>query len=231
MTPQDYAHNFAQVKQRIKQACLQANRDPNDVSLLAVSKTQPATAVAAFIALGQRAFGENYLQDALPKIAAHPDATWHFIGPIQSNKTKPIAEHFDWVESVDRLKIAQRLSAQRPTDRAPLNILLQVNISQEESKSGFLPAELINAAQEMALLPGLVIRGLMVIPAATDDMAAQRQAFAQVRALFEQLQTTLPQHPIDTLSMGMSNDLEAAILEGATQIRIGTDLFGARVKC
>jgi len=228
MSPHDYAHNFAQVNQRIQQACLAAGRPATSVRLLAVSKTQPESAVAAFLALGQTAFGENYLQDALPKITAHPDAQWHFIGPIQSNKTKPIAEHFDWVESVDRLKIAQRLSAQRPSERAPLNILLQINISEEASKSGFLPNELMAVAQEIVQLPGLLIRGLMAIPAATDDPVAQRQPFAQMRRLFEQLQQTLPNQPIDTLSMGMSGDLEAAILEGSTQVRIGTDLFGAR---
>ncbi|AEG31077.1 YggS family pyridoxal phosphate-dependent enzyme [Thiomicrospira cyclica] len=228
MSPQDYAHNLAQVNQRIQQACLAAGRPATSVSLLAVSKTQPESAVAAFLALGQTAFGENYLQDALPKITAHPDAQWHFIGPIQSNKTKPIAEHFDWVESVDRLKIAQRLSDQRPSDKPALNILLQINISEEASKSGFLPNELMAVAQEIAQLPGLVIRGLMAIPAATDDPVAQRQPFAHMRRLFEQLQQTLPNQPIDTLSMGMSGDLEAAILEGSTQVRIGTDLFGAR---
>lgn len=228
MSPQDYAHNFTQVNQRIQQACLAAGRPATSVRLLAVSKTQPESAVAEFLALGQTAFGENYLQDALPKITAHPDAQWHFIGPIQSNKTKPIAEHFDWVESVDRLKIAQRLSDQRPSDKPALNILLQINISEEASKSGFLPNELMAVAQEIAQLPGLVIRGLMAIPAATDDPVAQRLPFAAMRRLFEQLQQSLPNQPIDTLSMGMSGDLEAAILEGSTQVRIGTDLFGAR---
>lgn len=225
---QAFADNFQQVQDRIAQACYQAKRQLDSVRLLAVSKTQSVAAVEALMSLGQRAFGENYLQDALSKINAHPELEWHFIGPIQSNKTKQIAEMFSWVESVDRFKIAQRLSAQRPPALPALNILLQVNISQETSKSGFMPEELMKAAQEIAQLPGLVIRGLMAIPAATDDMTTQRQPLAQMHRLFEQLQTRLPQLPIDTLSMGMSADLEAAILEGTTQVRIGTDLFGAR---
>ena len=179
---------------------------------------------------GQRAFGENYLQEALDKIAAlqgkTPGLEWHFIGPIQSNKTRPIAEHFDWVHSVDRLKIAQRLSEQRPEELGPLNICLQVNISAEASKSGLAPEALPEVAAQVAQLPRLRLRGLMAIPAPSDDMKQQRAAFAAVRGLYEQLRAG--GLAMDTLSMGMSADLEAAVAEGATIVRVGSAIFGAR---
>jgi pyridoxal phosphate enzyme (YggS family) len=201
------------------------DRDPATVGLLAVSKTQPAAAIREAAAGGIRDFGENYLQEALDKQAELSDLSlaWHFIGPIQSNKTKSIAEHFDWVHSVDRLKIAQRLSDQRPAELPPLNICLQVNVSGEASKSGCAPEELLQLAQAVAAMPQLRLRGLMCIPAPSEDPAEQRAAFARLRALRDELPLTL-----DTLSMGMSQDLEAAIAEGATWVRIGTALFGAR---
>ena len=222
----DYQNNLNTVKQRIQNAEQQFQRSAGSVKLLAVSKTKPIEAVNALAALGQTAFGENYLQEALEKMAQRPDLEWHFIGPIQSNKTKQIAEHFNWVHSVDRLKIARRLSEQRPSEMGKLNILLQINVSKEDSKSGFMPEELQQTVDEIQDLPDLVIRGLMAIPKIETEFDKQRQAFAQMHQLFEQLKAKQPQ--IDTLSMGMSGDLEAAIAEGSTLVRIGTDLFGAR---
>ncbi|AWM60126.1 YggS family pyridoxal phosphate-dependent enzyme [Stutzerimonas stutzeri] len=217
--------NIAKVAARIREAAQAVDRDPATVGLLAVSKTQPAAAIREAAAAGIRDFGENYLQEALDKQAELSDLplAWHFIGPIQSNKTKSIAEHFDWVHSVDRLKIAQRLSDQRPAALPPLNICLQVNVSGEASKSGCAPEELPHLAQAVAAMPHLRLRGLMCIPAPSEDPAEQRAAFARLRALRDELPLTL-----DTLSMGMSQDLEAAIAEGATWVRIGTALFGAR---
>ncbi len=217
--------NIAKVAARIREAAQAVDRGPATVGLLAVSKTQPAAAIREAAAAGIRDFGENYLQEALDKQAELSDLplAWHFIGPIQSNKTKSIAEHFDWVHSVDRLKIAQRLSDQRPTALPPLNICLQVNVSGEASKSGCAPEELPQLAQAVAAMPHLRLRGLMCIPAPSEDPAEQRAAFARLRALRDELPLTL-----DTLSMGMSQDLEAAIAEGATWVRIGTALFGAR---
>ncbi|WP_312955611.1 YggS family pyridoxal phosphate-dependent enzyme [Pseudomonas songnenensis] len=217
--------NIAKVAARIREAAQAVDRDPATVGLLAVSKTQPAAAIREAAAAGIRDFGENYLQEALDKQAELSDLplAWHFIGPIQSNKTKSIAEHFDWVHSVDRLKIAQRLSDQRPAALPPLNICLQVNVSGEASKSGCAPEELPKLAQAVAAMPHLRLRGLMCIPAPSEDPAEQRAAFARLRALRDELPLTL-----DTLSMGMSQDLEAAIAEGATWVRIGTALFGAR---
>lgn len=217
--------NIAKVRTRIREAEQACGRMPGSVQLLAVSKTQPAAALREAFACGQRDFGENYLQEALAKQAelADLDLTWHFIGPIQSNKTKPLAEHFAWVHSVDRLKIAERLSAQRPAHLPPLNICLQVNVSLEPSKSGCSPEELPALAAAVATLPHLRLRGLMAIPEPTPDVAAQRAAFARLR----QLQDSLPLS-LDTLSMGMSDDLEAAIAEGARWVRIGSALFGAR---
>jgi pyridoxal phosphate enzyme (YggS family) len=219
------ASNIAKVATRIREAAQAAARDPDEVRLLAVSKTQPAEAIRHASAAGLGDFGENYLQEALDKQAELADLplTWHFIGPIQSNKTKAIAEHFDWVHSVDRLKIAQRLSAQRPASLPPLNVCLQVNVSGEASKSGCEPQEVASLAKEIAALPRLRLRGLMAIPEPTEDPAEQRAAFARLRQLQEALDLRL-----DTLSMGMSQDLEAAIAEGATWVRIGTALFGAR---
>ncbi|MFG3452456.1 YggS family pyridoxal phosphate-dependent enzyme [Stutzerimonas stutzeri] len=219
------ATNIAKVGARIREAAQAVTRDPDEVRLLAVSKTQPADAILQACSAGVRDFGENYLQEALEKQSELADLplTWHFIGPIQSNKTKAIAEHFDWVHSVDRLKIAQRLSDQRPASLPPLNICLQVNVSGEASKSGCSPQDVPELARAMAALPRLRLRGLMTIPEPTDDPAEQRAAFARLRSLQDELDLHL-----DTLSMGMSQDLEAAIAEGATWVRIGTALFGAR---
>lgn len=219
------AENIAKVGERIREAAQASGRDLDGVGLLAVSKTKPAAAVREAFAAGVRDFGENYLQEALDKQAELSELPliWHFIGPIQSNKTKPIAEHFAWVHSVDRLKIAQRLSEQRPAGLPPLNICLQVNVSAEASKSGCAPAELAALALAVSQLPNLRLRGLMAIPEPTDDEAAQRAAFARLRELRDGLPL-----PLDTLSMGMSHDLDAAIAEGATWVRIGTALFGAR---
>ncbi len=219
------ANNIAKVATRIREAAQAAARNPDEVHLLAVSKTQPAEAIRQACQAGLHDFGENYLQEALGKQADLADLplTWHFIGPIQSNKTKSIAEHFDWVHSVDRLKIAQRLSDQRPESLPPLNICLQVNVSGEASKSGCEPQDVPELAQAIAALPRLRLRGLMAIPEPTDDPTEQRAAFARLRHLQAELQMDL-----DTLSMGMSQDLEAAIAEGATWVRIGTALFGAR---
>ncbi len=217
--------NIAKVAARIRAAAQAAQRDPASVGLLAVSKTQPAAAMREAFGAGVRDFGENYLQEALDKQAELGDLglAWHFIGPIQSNKTKPIAEHFDWVHSVDRLKIAQRLSDQRPATLPALNVCLQVNVSGEASKSGCAPEDLPQLAQAVAAMPRLHLRGLMCIPAPSDAPDEQRAAFARLRALRDELALEL-----DTLSMGMSQDLEAAIAEGATWVRIGTALFGAR---
>ena len=219
------ADNLSAISARIASAAQAAGRDPASVQLLAVSKTKPASAIREIHAAGVCDFGENYLQEALTKQQALSDLPliWHFIGPIQSNKTKAIAEHFDWVHSVDRLKIAQRLSEQRPAGMAPLNICLQVNVSGEDSKSGCAAADLPALAKAVAALPNLRLRGLMAIPEPTDDRVAQEAAFASLRTQQEHLGLGL-----DTLSMGMSHDLEAAIAQGATWVRIGTALFGAR---
>ena len=219
------AENISTLGERIHAAARAAQRDPASIGLLAVSKTKPASDLREAHAAGMRDFGENYLQEALAKQLELADLPliWHFIGPIQSNKTRAIAEHFDWVHSVDRLKIAQRLSEQRPAELPPLNICIQVNVSGEASKSGCAPADLPALAQAIAALPNLTLRGLMAIPEPTDDSEEQNAAFAAVRQLQDQLQL-----PIDTLSMGMSHDLEAAIAQGATWVRIGTALFGAR---
>ncbi len=219
---------YHHVTQRIQNACLQAKRPMNAVSLLAVSKTKPIEDIIQLAQLGQICFGENYVQESLKKIEQCPELEWHFIGPIQSNKTKSIAENFQWVHSVDRLKIAQRLSTQRPAEQKPLNILLEVNISEEESKAGFAPDALLSAAEEIAQLPNLTLRGLMAIPQKLESLEAQRQPFARMRQLLEMLNQQHPEWALDTLSMGMSGDLEAAIMEGATIVRIGTDIFGAR---
>ncbi len=224
--------NLQAVDASIVAAARAAGRAPADVQLLAVSKTFPVEAVLEAIGAGQSAFGENYLQEALDKIAAISAILpgrrieWHFIGPIQSNKTRPIAVHFDWVHTVDRLKIAQRLSEQRPPDSAPLNICLQVNISGEASKSGVTEAELHALARDVAQLPRLRLRGLMAIPEPQTDVARQRAAFARLRGMAESLRGA--GIALDTLSMGMSSDLGAAVAEGATIVRIGSAIFGAR---
>ncbi len=222
--------NLQGVKGRIAAACAACGRSAEDVTLLAVSKTFPAAAVREAHAAGQRAFGENYVQEALAKIEALADLRhelqWHLIGPLQSNTTRPVAEAFDWVHSVDRLKIAQRLSEQRPAALPPLQLCLQVNISGEASKSGLAPAEVPAVAQAVAALPRVRLRGLMAIPEPAHDPAAQR---APHRALRELLAALNAQGlGLDTLSMGMSADLEAAVAEGATLVRVGTAIFGAR---
>ena len=219
------ADNILQVSSRIQAATAAAGRAENSVQLLAVSKTKPAEALREAHAAGLRDFGENYLQEALSKQLELADLPliWHFIGPIQSNKTRAIAEHFEWVHSVDRLKIAQRLSEQRPAELPPLNICIQVNVSGEASKSGCTPTDLPALANAISALPRLKLRGLMAIPEPTEDRAEQDAAFAAVRTLQQRLNLGL-----DTLSMGMSHDLESAIAQGATWVRIGTALFGAR---
>nr|WP_320136523.1 YggS family pyridoxal phosphate-dependent enzyme [uncultured Amphritea sp.] len=219
-----------QLRAQISAAATQAQRQSQSIKLLAVSKTRPADELRQAWSDGQRDFGENYLQEALDKMDALSDLDicWHFIGPIQSNKTRPIAENFSWVHSVDRFKVAQRLNDQRPAGMSPLNICLQVNISEEASKSGVLPAELTALATEVATLENIRLRGLMAIPASSNDPQRQRAPFAQMRELLTTLQQLLPNAPLDTLSMGMSSDMEAAILEGATIVRIGTALFGPR---
>jgi pyridoxal phosphate enzyme (YggS family) len=226
----DLTHNLDAVRQRIVTAAHAAGRDARSVTLLAVSKTFPAEDVRAAHAAGQRAFGENYVQEALAKVETLADLRasleWHFIGPLQSNKTRPVAENFDWVHSVDRLKIAQRLSEQRPDHLPPLNVCLQVNVSGEASKSGIGIPETVEVAQQIAALPKLNLRGLMSIPEPADDLDAQRAPHRQLRELFERLCNDGLE--LDTLSMGMSSDLEAAVLEGATIVRVGTAIFGAR---
>ncbi|MEK6349884.1 MAG: YggS family pyridoxal phosphate-dependent enzyme [Burkholderia sp.] len=226
----DLAASLASVHRRIDDAARSAGRTPGDVALLAVSKTFPADAVREAHAAGQRAFGENYVQESLDKIAAlaalRDTLEWHFIGPLQSNKTRPVAEQFDWVHSVDRLKIAQRLAEQRPAHLPPLNVCVQVNVSGEASKSGVEPAEAAALAHAVAALPSLRLRGLMAIPEPAGDLDAQRAPHRQLRALFDALNAD--GLALDTLSMGMSADLEAAVLEGATLVRVGTAIFGAR---
>lgn len=213
-------------------ACAQAGRDVNAVTLLAVSKTFGPEAVAEALAAGQHAFGENYIQEGVEKIlalrASHPGATleWHCIGPVQSNKTRLVAAHFDWVQSVDRLKIAERLSEQRPAELAPLQVCLQVNVDGGATKSGVAPADLPELAAAVAALPHLKLRGLMCIPDPADTFEAQRTVFLQARALFDGLiQQGLG---LDTLSMGMSDDLDAAVAAGSTMVRVGRAVFGAR---
>jgi len=218
------------IQARIARAVAEAGRDAAAVSLLAVSKTFGAAAVRGLAACGQREFGENYVQEALEKQAALRDLplVWHFIGPIQSNKTRAISENFSWVHSVDRLKIAERLSQQRPAGLPPLQVCIEVNVSGEASKGGVVPAELPALAGAVSKLPGLQLRGLMAIPAPTPEVLEQRAAFRQVREQLDALRAC--GYALDTLSMGMSGDLEAAILEGATIVRIGTALFGERTK-
>jgi pyridoxal phosphate enzyme (YggS family) len=219
-----------QVLQRIARACMQAKRPVQSVTLLAVSKTFGADVVREAHAAGQRAFGENYVQEALAKITAlaalEPRVAWHLIGPLQSNKTREVAAAFDWVHSIDRLRIAERLSAQRPAHLEPLQLCLQVNVSGEASKSGVAPHDLPALARAVAALPRVRLRGLMAIPEPVDDFDAQRMPHRRLRELLEALRAD--GLALDTLSMGMSADLEAAIAEGATMVRVGSALFGAR---
>lgn len=216
------------VKQRIATAAGRVGRMPTDILLLAVSKTFPADAIRQANALGQAAFGESYVQEALAKIAALSDLEleWHFIGPLQSNKTRPVAENFAWVHGVDRAKIADRLSAARPDDLPPLNVCIEVNVSGEASKAGVVPEDLAALALHVRGLPRLRLRGLMAIPAPTADTALQREKFRMLRKLQEDLNCS--GFELDTLSMGMSDDLEAAIAEGSTIVRVGRAIFGAR---
>jgi pyridoxal phosphate enzyme (YggS family) len=219
--------NLSEVKERIQAGCDTAHRPAQSVTLLAVSKTFPAESVALLADIGQTDFGENYVQEGVEKITTLKQLglnglTWHFIGPLQSNKTRPVAEHFDWVHTVEREKIAQRLSEQRPAALAPLNICVQVKLSQEESKSGVAPEALEQLLATVTALPHLKLRGLMTLP----EPGTQAEAFAQLKALFDEMRTRYPD--MDTLSMGMSADLETAIAHGSTCVRIGSALFGAR---
>ena len=224
----DVASRLALTLERIRRCEREHGREPGSVALLAVSKTKPPSAVREAFEAGQRDFGENHLQDALTKIEplAGLDIAWHFIGPLQSNKTRQVAAHFAWVQSVDRLKIAMRLSEQRAPSQPPLDVCVQVNISGEASKSGVAPAEAAALAHAVAELPRLRLRGLMAIPAPHPGLEAQRAALRPLRELYERLRGE--GLALDTLSMGMSDDLEAAIAEGATEVRIGTAIFGAR---
>jgi hypothetical protein len=222
--------NIQQVRARIAAACAGAQRPVQSVTLLCVSKTFGADAVREAHAAGERRFGENYVQEGVDKVAALADLRgsieWHLIGPLQSNKTRVVAEHFDWVHSVDRLKIAQRLSEQRPPHLPPLQVCLQVNISGEASKSGLAPQDVAGVAREVAALPRLRLRGLMAIPEPAGDLESQRRPHAALRQLLGDLQRD--GLAVDTLSMGMSADLEAAVMEGATIVRVGTAIFGGR---
>lgn len=227
----DIAHNLAQVRDKISAAAAQCGRAPEEVTLLAVSKTKPVSAVEEAINAGQRAFGENYVQEGVEKIRhfRHSGATalqWHFIGPLQSNKSRLVAEHFDWCHTVDRLRIASRLSEQRPAGMAPLNVLIQVNISDEDSKSGIAPDAIDALAAEIAALPGIVLRGLMAIPAPESEYVRQFAVAQQMAVAFARLKAQYA--TVDTLSLGMSDDMEAAIAAGSTMVRIGTAIFGAR---
>lgn len=227
-------NNIQQVRRQIAGACAAARRPVDSVRLMCVSKTQAAEAVRAAVEAGEAWFGENYVQEGLDKIAALADLreriTWHLIGPLQSNKTRPVAEAFDWVHSVDRLKIAQRLSEQRPPALPPLQLCLQVNISGEDSKSGLAPADVADLAVAVAALPRVRLRGLMAIPAPAETEVARRAPHRALRELLLAVNASgrLAGPPLDTLSMGMSADLEAAVTEGATIVRIGTAIFGAR---
>lgn len=222
--------NLQAVLRRIDDAVIAARRAPNSVRLLAVSKTWPAEAIEEAYAAGQRAFGENQEQEAARKIAvlAHLPIEWHFIGPIQSNKTRPIAERFAWVHSVDREKIARRLSDQRPPALGPLMVCIQVNVSGEGTKSGIEPAQALDLARLVAVMPGLRLRGFMAVPAPTDDIDRQRAQFRPLRQLFDAARAA--GLDVDTLSMGMSDDLEAAVMEGATIVRVGSAIFGRRAR-
>lgn len=222
--------NLQAVLARIDKAARKYGRNPDDISLLAVSKTWPASDVREAVDAGQRAFGENYVQEGVEKSVelAALGLVWHFVGPLQSNKTRRVAETFDWVHSVDRLRIAERLSEQRPDGLPPLQICLQINVSGEETKSGMALSELPQVALQVARLPRLKLCGLMAIPAPLDDFDAQRQSFRRVRDAYEQLRGE--GLALDTLSMGMTHDLEAAIAEGATLVRVGTAIFGERNK-
>jgi pyridoxal phosphate enzyme (YggS family) len=224
------AERLTEIRRAIAQACMQCHRASSEVTLVAVSKTKPVVAIAAAIAAGQRHFGENYVQEGVQKIQyfSHDKSlTWHFIGPIQSNKTRDIAEHFSWVHSIDRTKIAQRLQQQRPAHLPPLNVLIQVNIDDEDSKSGVAPAQVVELAAEISQLPQLKLRGLMAIPRPSQEPAQQALSLAAMHRLFLQLKAEYSD--LDTLSMGMSDDLNVAVEHGSTMVRIGSAIFGPRV--
>ena len=221
------SQNLSQIQQRIQQIAHQCHR--SDIRLLAVSKTKPVQAIEEAIQAGQKAFGENYVQEGVEKInyfKENEEIEWHFIGPLQSNKTRLVAEHFDWIQTVDRLKIAERLNKQRPVGKAPLNVLIQINISDESSKSGIVPEEMLELAHKIASLPNLRLRGLMAIPKPERDPEQQKVALRKMEQLFHRLQQDFS--GIDTLSMGMSDDMQSAIECGSTMVRIGTAIFGAR---
>jgi len=227
----DIAHNLAQVRDKISAAATRCGRASEEVTLLAVSKTKPASAVAEAIAAGQHAFGENYVQEGVDKIHHFQQQgisglQWHFIGPLQSNKSRLVAENFDWCHTVDRLRIASRLSEQRPANLPPLNVLIQINISDEQSKSGIALTELDALAAQVAELPGICLRGLMAIPAPQADYEGQFAVARQMAVAFDALKARYP--TVDTLSLGMSDDMDAAIAAGSTMVRIGTAIFGAR---
>ena len=223
------AANLQAVRARIAAACVAAGRSTDSVQLLAVSKTWPAASLREAAAAGQRAFGESYVQEAAGKLVelAELQLDWHFIGPLQSNKTRPVAENFAWVHSVDRLKVAERLAAQRPSELAPLQVCVQVNVSGEASKSGCAPDQAVALARAIGALPGLRLRGLMAIPEPGEDIARARQQFGMLRTTLARINSELALE-LDTLSMGMSEDLETAIMEGATIVRVGTAIFGQR---
>ncbi|MFC0336740.1 hypothetical protein SAMN05421848_3168 [Kushneria avicenniae] len=225
------SHTIVAARHRLEQALVDAGRPADSAAVLAVSKTKPAALLREAFEAGQRLFGENYLQEAMEKqrsLADLEEIEWHYIGALQSNKTRDVAEHFSWVHTVDREKIARRLSEARPDTLTPLNICLQVNISREPSKSGVTPEALPALAEQVLALPNLKLRGLMSIPAISDDPSRQRLPHAALRELFEDLVGRYPEAPLDTLSMGMSGDMEAAIDEGATLVRLGTAIFGSR---
>ena len=222
------ASNLQAVRERIAKAARAAGREPGEIMLLAVSKTKPLADILCAAEAGQTAFGENYAQEGVDKmtVAVDRNLSWHFIGPLQSNKTRLVAEHYAWVHSIERLKIAERLSAQRPAHLPSLQVCVQINVSGEASKSGCAPQDALALCQAISTLPGLSLRGLMAIPEASDDPAAQRAPFRQLREIADSIRAAGV--PLDTLSMGMSHDLEAAIAEGATIVRIGTAIFGER---
>lgn len=225
------AENLEKAATRIRSAAEEAGRDPEGVQLLAVSKTKPAEQLREAAQAGQKVFGENYIQEALDKIEALsdlPDLEWHFIGPLQSNKTRPVAEHFSWVHSIDRARVARRLSEQRPEGMAPLNLCIQVNSDEEPTKSGVRPEEVPGLAQELSGLGGCRLRGLMAIPDPANPPAVQRERFRELAGLLAEVRRGVDNGALDTLSMGMSGDQEAAIAEGATIVRLGTALFGPR---
>lgn len=224
--------NLTSIHQQIQTACQKVGRPQSAVKLLAVSKTKPVEDIQMAIDAEQRAFGENYVQEGVEKIQyfadKHPELEWHFIGPLQSNKTRLVAEYFDWMQTMDRAKIADRLNEQRSHYKKPLNVLIQINISDESSKSGIQPAEMFALAKHIENLPHLRLRGLMAIPAPTDDIAEQEKALSAMQVLFEELKAACPDQQIDTLSMGMSDDMRTAIACGSTMVRIGTAIFGQR---